>query len=284
MAYRADTLKQVGVLNTAPVTGQAGIWQSDTGPAADEEGNVYAVTGNGIFDAASGAPDYGDSVLKLALTQSGLAIKDHFTPHDQEQLNATDQDLGSSGPLLVPPQSGSQRHLLVVGGKAGVVYVLDRDHLGKFHAGDDKHALSTVRVDGHIFGAPAYWNGHVYLVPENGVLTDFALRHDQLVPVAESAGRFAQPGATPAISANGRKDAIIWVVSTTETGLSERPAVLHALDATDVAHELYSSDQNPARDRAGQARRFVIPLVANGRVYVGTAGEVDVYGLLPLTK
>jgi hypothetical protein len=139
-------------------------------------------------------------------------------------------------------------------------------------------------VDGHIFGAPAYWNGHVYLVPENDVLTDFAVRHDQLVPMAQSNGRFAQTGATPAISANGTRDAIVWVVSTTEPGLTERPAVLHAVDATDVTHQLYSSDQNPARDRAGPARRFVIPLVANGRVYVGTAGAVDVYGLLPFTN
>ena len=54
--------------------------------------------------------------------------------------------------------------------------------------------------------------------------------------------------------------------------------------ATDVAHELYNSEQNPSRDRAGLALRFNIPTVMNGRVYVGAKREVDVYGLLPTAR
>lgn len=286
MAYRADTLQQVALWNAAPLTGYSGIWQSDTGPAADEEGNVYAVTGNGVFDAASGGRDYGDSIVKLALIGGELEVKDYFTPHDQEELNRTDGDLGSGGVILLPQQTGSHAHLLVTGGKGGVVYVLNRNHLGRFHQGDDSNALSTVKVEGHIFGAPAYWNGHVYLQPENDVLTDFSVRNDQLVPAAQSNARLAQPGATPAISANGTKDAIVWIVSTTETGFTERPTVLLAFDGTNVANELYSSDEDSpsVSVSAGRAIRFVIPLVAKGRVYVGTAGQVDVYGLLPTAQ
>ncbi len=280
IAFRADNLKQMGFLNTAPVAGQSGIWQSDTGPASDEDGNLYALTGNGVFDAANGGQDYGDSVIKLGMVSKGLAVKDYFTPRDEAELNRTDGDLGSGGPLLVPQQPGSQKHLLLAAGKSGVVYVLDRDHLGKFHAHDDRNALSTVKVDGHVFSAPAYWNGLVYLLPENGLLDEFVVRNDRLVPFAESNLHPAQPGATPVISANGAQDGIVWVVSTTEPGLSERRAVLQAFSAANVQEELYSSNQNSERDQAGAAVRFVIPLVANGRVYVGTAGEVDVYGLL----
>jgi hypothetical protein len=281
MAYDAHTLKQIAVFNASPGTGFSGIWQGDTGPVADERGNVYVVTGNGVFDAASGGRDYGDSILKLALTRTGLVASDYFTPHDQAELNATDGDLGSGGPILVP-QPGSLRHLLIAGGKSGVLYVLDPDHMGKFHAHDDSGALSEMEVKGRIFGAPAYWNGHLYVHPDEGVLTDFAIRDRRLVPIVQSTSELARAGATPAVSANGTKDGIVWIISSREPGPGNEIAVLHAADGENVSHELYSSAQNPDRDRAGYSRRFVIPLVANGRVYVGTAQEIDVYGLLPL--
>ena len=56
--------------------------------------------------------------------------------------------------------------------------------------------------------------------------------------------------------------------------------MLHAVDASNVAHELYNSEQIPDRDRAGLALRFNIPTIVNGHVYVGAKHEVDVYGLL----
>ena len=61
---------------------------------------------------------------------------------------------------------------------------------------------------------------------------------------------------------------------------STRHAILHAYEAANIAHELYNSAQNEARDRAGIALCFVVPTIANGRVYIGAKGEVDVYGLL----
>jgi hypothetical protein len=61
---------------------------------------------------------------------------------------------------------------------------------------------------------------------------------------------------------------------------NDRPAVLHAFDATDVAKERFNSEQNSGRDRAGMTVRFAIPTVVGGKVFVGTRGRVDVYGLL----
>ncbi len=154
LAYNAHTLKQLAAFNTSPETMESGIWQSDTGPAVDEQGNVFVSTGNGVFKADRGGRDYGDSLLKLHLSSSGLQVNDYFTPFNQAQLSQTDADLGSGGPILIAPE-----RLVVVGGKGGVIYVLDSDRLGKFHLGRDANALQSIPLGKEIKSAPAYWNG-----------------------------------------------------------------------------------------------------------------------------
>ncbi len=282
MAYDARTLRQTGVLNTSPEAAESGIWQSDTGPAVDSSGNIFVATGNGKFDARSGGHDYGDSLLKIATRKSSLNVADYFTPSEEAELNATDGDLGSGGPLIIPEQSGSQAHLVVVGGKGAVIYVVNRDRMGKFVPGKNPHAVQTIKVGGGIMGAPAYWNGHLYYFPSSDVLKDFMVQGDRLSPEPVARGKYkiVDPGATPSISANGAENGIVWVLETKGWQSADRPAVLSAYDARNVANEIYDSEQNAARDRAGTARRFVSPVVANGRVYVATSGEVDVYGLL----
>lgn len=277
MAYDARTLVQVAVFNTSPDAEQSGIWQSDAGPAADEEGNVFVATGNGKFDAAANGRDYGDTVLKLALANGSFFLRDYFTPFNQSELNVNDDDLGSGGPVLLPDR------LLVVAGKGGTIYVVNRDRMGKYQSGKDTHAVQALHVAGTgAFGAPAYWNRHVYFLCSRDVLKDFALENGQLsrVPVARGTARFIDPGATPSVSANGSKDAIVWLLESKGWRSPDRPAVLHAYDATNVANELYNSEQHAGRDRAGMALRFAVPVIVNGRVYVGAKGEVDVYGPL----
>jgi hypothetical protein len=282
IAYDARTLQQAGVFNTSPDDEQSGIWAGDAGPAADADGNVFVATGNGTFDAASkGGRDYGDSVLRLTLTASGLTVADYFTPFDQARLNSADNDLGSGGPVLLPDQPGPHPHLLVVGGKGGTIYVIDRDRMGKFQAADNSHAVQTLPAHDMIFGAAAYWNGHLYYLASNDVLRDYAVRDGQLSLAAQGSVHFIDPGATPTISANGTKDGIVWVIQTKGFQAPDRRSVLHAFEAANVAHELYNSGQNSDRDWAGRTLRFTIPTVANGRVYVGTKNEVDVFGLLP---
>jgi hypothetical protein len=83
------------------------------------------------------------------------------------------------------------------------------------------------------------------------------------------------------VLANGDRNGIVWTIDTRNWQIiPEKLAVLHAYDGLDVSHELYNSEQESDRDRAGISVRFTIPTVSNGRVYVGTRGEVDVYGLL----
>jgi hypothetical protein len=278
MAYDPQTLAQKAVLNVNPDGSEAGIWLSDTGPAVDSEGNLYVPTGNGTFDATSGGRDYGDSVLKL--DGSSLAIRDYFTPFDQEAILAGDSDVGSSGPTLLPDQPGPHRHLLLQPTKHSVLYVLDRDQMGEFHP--DRDAIAQrIPLAGAGLGAMAYWNGRAFFAASDDHLRSYAVKNGKLIPGESSTVKFVTSGATPSISADGNKNAIVWAISTkTWNGPDTTHAVLYAFDATKLGPPLYTSEQNSQRDRAAMATRFVIPVVVNGRVYFSARGEVEVYGLL----
>ena len=275
MAYDAATLKQTAALNVSPNGREAGIWQSDNGPAADGAGHVYVATGNGTFDASKGGPNYGDSLLRVTLSGGALHVDDFFTPPNQADLSDQDLDFGSGGPVLLADRAGAP--LILAGGKDGKLRVLDPNHLGR-GAADARQVLS---FKGGIYSAAAFWNGRVYLLASNSPLQAFTVSDGRLSeqPVDAGAESFPNPGATPAISANGIRDGIVWVVQTKVwNDRSNRPAILHAFDAMHLSRELFSSETNAGRDRAGAATRFAVPTVANGRVYVGAKGEVDVYG------
>jgi hypothetical protein len=280
MAYDPQTLKQRAVLNVTPDGSEGGIWLSDAGPAADSAGNLFVPTGNGTFDAASGGRDYGDTVLKLGLQGSSLAIRDYYTPHEQERISAADADVGSSGPLLLPDQSGPHRHLLLQPTKDSTIYVIDRDQMGKFQP--EKDALvGMIRTAGGGYGAMAYWNGQVFFAVSDDTLRGYSVQNGQLVSNGSTSTKFPNPGASPTISADGNRNAIVWAIATkTWNGPDNKPAVLYAFDATKLGEPVYTSEQNSKRDRAALAARFVIPIVVNGRVYFGARDEVEVYGLL----
>ena len=278
MSYDTQTLAQKSVLNVNPDGTEAGIWLSDTGPAVDAEGNLYVPTGNGTFDAANGGRDYGDSVLKL--DGSTLAIRDYFTPHDQQRISEADNDVGSSGPTLVPDQPGPHPHLLLQPTKDSTIYVIDRDNMGKYHPDSDA-LLQMIKISGSGLGAIAYFNGHAFFATSDDFLRDYVIKNGRLALHATSRTKFVDPGATPSISADGNKNAIVWAIATkTWNGPDTKHAVVYAFDATKLGEPIYNSEQNSQRDRAALATRFVIPIVVNGRVYFGTRSEVEVYGLV----
>jgi hypothetical protein len=276
MAYDAGTLAQTATFNTSPQSQASGIWQADNGPALDPSGYVYVVTGNGKYDVDDLGHDYGDSALKLRLSNNQLIVADHFTPANQALLNSTDLDFGSGGPIVIP-DSSSDAHLLIAGGKDGVLYALNRDRMHP--------SVNSVKLNGGIYASPAYWNGHLFILATDDTLKDYSLKNGRLsdAPVAVGSKTFPNPGATPAVSANGTRNGIVWLLQTKVWNAyrSQQSTVLYAFDAANIAHEIYNSEQNPQRDRAGQTLRFTIPTIANGRVYVATKREIDVYGLLP---
>jgi len=164
--------------------------------------------------------------------------------------------------------------------KDSTIYVIDRDNMGKFHRDTDA-LVEMIKMPGGGYGAMAYWNGHAYFAASDDYLREYTIRNGELVLHASSKNKFENPGATPSISADGKKNAIIWAISTkTWNGADTRPAVLYAFDAVKLGEPIYTSEQNSQRDRAALATRFVIPVVVNGRVYFSTRGEVEVYGLL----
>jgi len=199
-------------------------------------------------------------------------------------LNAADADVGSSGPLLLPDQPGPHPHLLLQPGKDGSIYVLDRDHMGKYQRGQDAIVQKLQMSDGG-YGAMAFWQGHIFFACSDDFLRDYRVADGSVrLNATSKAPKFENPGASPSVSADGAKNAIVWAVATKTWNGRDRPAILCAFDANDISHPIYSSEENSARDRAALSTRFVIPVVVNGHVYIGARGEVDMYGLLPAAK
>jgi hypothetical protein len=293
-AYDAATFAQKAVYVTTPNGGLGGFWMSGTGVSADANGNIFIATGNGTFDNTTSVVDTGDSILKLVIANQSFTLLDYFTPQNQAALGTppNDADLGSGGVLLLPDQPGQFPHILVEAGKEGKVYVVNRDQMttGNSHycsgcASDteiiEETAANTV---GGIFDGPAYWNSTVYFSGVNHGLTAIPIANGRPDFTHISAGSpfLDFPGAGISISSNGvtAGTGIVWSISAAAFD-TPGPALLLAYDATNVLTVLYTSAQNAARDSAGNAVKFAVPTVANGKVYVGTSTEVDVYGLLP---
>ena len=284
LGYNASTLQRAMVFNTAPVGGEGAIWQSGCGPAADASGNIYFNTGNGPFDVNTGGVDYGDSIVKL---NSAGTVLDYFTPYNQATLDATDSDVGSSGLVLLPDQTGTYAHVLIGAGKQGVIYSVNRDGMGKYNASSNQNiqSLAGLSTSG-LFGSPAYWNGNVYFAAWNDYLRAFQVSNGAVALTSHSSVTLAFPGATPSVSSNGTSNGIVWIIQENvpnDTVITNPPtAVLRAYDATNLANELYDSTQAAGnRDAAGGAVKFAVPTVANGKVYVGNSNQITVYGLLP---
>jgi hypothetical protein len=280
MGYDESTLAQTAAYTVTANGAEGGIWQSGGAPAADSNGNIFVETGNGTFDAGTGGTDYGESYLKLS---PSLTVEDYFTPFDWANLNDADLDVGSGGPVLLPEQTGQNPHLLVGAGKDGEVFLLDRDQMGEYSPYGNQVVQDLPPNTVPTFHAmPAYWENNLYFVGVGGTLNSFRLTNGLLspTPVSQSLITFPYPGAVTSTSSNGSADGILWLLETGNYS-SGLPDVLHAFDAANVAHELYNTSQNPSRDMAGAAVKFGVPTVANGKVYVATHTELDVYGLLP---
>ena len=272
-----QTLSRSAVFCATPNGGRAGVWQGGCGPASDASGAIYFATGNGSFSPATS--NYGDAFVKLTQGANSLTVASYFTPSNQAALDSVDADLGSGGLLVLPDQPGTQPHVMVGCGKEGKIYLVNRDSLGGYGAVDN--VLQEIGgANNGIWGVPAYWNSHVFFGSQGDSLKSFTLANGQLStsPDSRSAAAFGYPGATPVVSANGNANGIVWALNLGSYG-SDGPAVLHAYDATNLANELYNSSQAGSRDLMGQAIKFAVPTVANGKVYVGTGTELDVFGL-----
>jgi len=300
MAYDATSLQQTAIFNTTPDGIRGGVWQSGSGLAADSAGYIYASTGDGPFDADSGGPDYGDSLLKL---DGDLNVIDYFTPMEQACRLTNDFDLSASGPVVIPSQGGKYPDEVIESGKGGApcdpsglapIYVINRDNMGKYNASADNVIQEVSGAPIGFWSSPTYWRegttAAIYYAGQSapmGVgdyLKMYTISKDLLstTPVSQSSNVFPI-GATPSASGNGNTNGIIWATLRQEAlGLTpgQLPAILYAYDATNLANMLYNSSQNAPRDTGGCANKFQVPVVVNSKVYVATQNTLDVFGLL----
>jgi hypothetical protein len=291
IAYDANTLAQTAVLNLTPNGTQGSIWDV-AGLALDSTGAFYTLLGNGIFDTtltSGGFPmsqDYGNAAVRLSLTGTTFAVTDYFTSWDTTAESQGDIDLGSGSPLLIPDQvdgAGATRHLMLAAGKDTNLYLLDRDHMGKYNgnvaSSDAIYQALPGALSSGVFSAPVYFNGSLYFADFGGTLKQFKFNAARLpaTPTSQSIAAFAYPGASPSISANGSSNAILWAAESHE-GIA---AVLHAYNPADLSVEYYNSNQAAGgRDAFGNGNKYITPVVANGKVFIGTPSGVAVFGLL----
>jgi hypothetical protein len=263
--------------------------------------------------------DYGDSVLRLSAlsgsTPNGanLQLDGWFTAGDQLSDAEYDADLGSGAPVLLPDQTVGPPHLLVQLGKDGFVYLIDRDSMGQYQSSDNQ-IQQSFQVVGGFWGTPAFWQNNLYFAGAYAGATDNLKQVSfnattglfNTVPLLPYSGElFGFPGVSPSVSSQGAENGIVWAVDAGLYGYASPnaplvngqpfncyvspvpapctgPAVLHAYSASNLASEYWNSALATGnRDQAGNAVKFVPPTIANGKVYVSTRTEVDVYGLLP---
>ena len=286
-AFNATNVaQQVGVYNATPNGGLGGFWDGGGGPSVDPQGNLYFQTGNGTFDGGTTittSNNYAMSLMKLATT-NGIALVDYFAPFNAVSLSGADQDLGSAAPIILPDSAGSaaHRHLVVGGGKTAPIYLVDRDNMGKFNSSANN---IIQQFNGGPGGdrdiTPAFFNNTLYMIDSNSRIGAYSITNAlfNTTPV-ESPDTYANKGgATVSISANGTSNAIAWAIYNSGGQSPTTPCVLRAYNATNLTQKLYSSDQAGSRDTAGAAVKFIVPTIANGKVYVGAQYSVTVYGL-----
>ncbi|MBV8750897.1 MAG: hypothetical protein JO103_14420 [Candidatus Eremiobacteraeota bacterium] len=316
LAYNATTLAQTGnLLNTTRTNPQnyflGSPWMAGFAPAADAQGNIYFVTGNGPFN---GSTSFAMSVMKVP-PNLDISKATSFTPGTWAQDSSEDDDLASGGAMLLPDQSGAYAHLLVTGGKCRnygdgpcLKYVLNRDRLGGAQATPSPYpngtqppapALWQADTAGGMWGGPAYFattsgqyvlyggglNGYSYMNP---MLSTYALSASPVGLRLLNSASYANGclecrsgGSQPVVSSNGMQPgtAVVWVVQT--PGGAGGTITLYAFNPATMA-TLYQGAAGQWLKGPGttyQGGAMVSPLVANGKVYVPAQEQVTVFGL-----
>ncbi len=290
VGYATSNLTRTAVFNSTPNSGQGGIWQSGRGLASDATGDVYFNTGNATpytsYDASfpvtagnsTTDAQRNDYPMRFVQLNAAGQFLSSYPPANYAALNTQDLDFSSSGPLVIPGHN-----LLVTGGKEGIIYLFSSSNLStplqSFQA-TGTSACNLAAFDGcNQIHDLAFWNNTLYVWGGYDILRAYAFSPStnqfNPTPVSKNTIATQREPASFAISANGNTSGtgIVWAVLPNSS--------LHAFDASNVASELWNSNQNSSRDALPSYPKFTEPTVANGRVYVAThSNQVAVYGLL----
>ncbi|HSZ86046.1 MAG TPA: T9SS type A sorting domain-containing protein [Puia sp.] len=296
IGYDASTLQQKYVYNASPNGGLAGIWMSGQAPAVDDNGFIYLSTGNGTTDIGTDTTDRAESLLKLSTASGNLKVVDYFTPNDYDNLNQQDLDYGVDGVMLIP-----NSNLSLSGSKESYLYLIDDTKMGGMNP-NNTNVLQQLNVnatstdyDKHIHGSPVYYqdnngNEYVYAWAEGGFLKQYPFKRATMLfdtlnkIVGNTTLPEGMPGAMLALSSNGSQQGagILWGSHPINGDANHGtvPGILQAFDATNVQHELWNSNMSGKRDSVGNFAKFVVPTIANGKVYLATfSNKLNVYGL-----
>lgn len=300
LRYDAKTLKPLDgqILNKRYKPAEpyylTSIWQSGFAPAADASGDLFFATGNS--DPSN--PSYSsfnkpESIVHLSGDLSTLL--DSFTTYNYFKLDQEDSDMGSGGLLVLPDQPGSIPHLAVAGGKGGRFFLLNRDNLGGYTPGGPDKVLQVVKM-GRCWCGPAYFIGadglpYVLSGGGNGV-TSWQLQTGSTPQLVEETSTGSNSvnglpdngGVIPVVSSNGTKPetAIVWFVQKPATSSDQdpgTPVTLMAYSASDLTQQLFST-QAGTWTHASNSNANIVPTVSNGRVYIGSNKQLQIFGLL----
>ncbi len=220
---------------TLPTQREGGFW-APPGAVVAPNGDLFLASGN---SSSSGAYDYGNSVVRLSST---LRLVDSWAPKDWTAMNASDADIGSTSPVLLP---GSRIFQI---GKQGIGYLLDAGHLGgigaELHSGD-------VCGGAGVFGGVAH-DGNTMFVPCTDGVVEVTVQGDSFTTGWNAAT--SSPG--PPVVANGA----VWTVATSSGDL--------------VAVDRVSGRTLTSQHIGSVPSRFTSPAVGGGRVVVAAARSV----------
>jgi hypothetical protein len=261
------------------------IWMSGYGLATDDSGNILFVTGNSDGHTYDGVSNIQESVVKVSSDLT--TVLDLFTPKNQIALDAADNDFGAGGVLVLPDQPGSTPHLAVAAGKTGAMFLMNEDHLGGFSTLKN-NVLGTYQIG-------ACWCGESYFIdPKDGIARVVSSGNSNVEiwkvhtsPTPSLTHLATSPavingqngGFFTSVSSNGKANPIIWALG--------RPA-----SPTDTTVFLYAFDPDSSgspikqlfQGAAGSWPNFSgdsnqVPVVANGKVYVGANQSLEIFGL-----
>jgi hypothetical protein len=317
-AFQADDLSvRLTSWESSPNTRHGGVWQAARGLAADRFGNLFIVTGDGEWN---GTTDFGNSVVELhsrtltvenyftpsnwqALFEGDIDLGANgvtLMPGTNLALTGGKQgvvyllDRSNLGGLQTNPTTDDsatdnssghyfQGHWNFSG------FLKPEKGLVPVQSFQASHGCGFTNCGQHL--STAYWANrfHPYLfVWDKGDILrawpfDQAFRRFRTNDSTVGPVQVNDTGGI-VVTSDGSKPrtGIVWAYTASQSPFTEAvPGTLRAFDATDVTKEIYNSDQNATRDATGDFVKFLSPVIANGRVYVGNqSGTMEVYGLL----
>jgi len=256
LGYNATNLAQVSAFNASATGSQAAVWSGGMAPAADTNGNIYIMTGNGSFD---GVNNFGESMVKLS---GSLSVLDYATPSNWSTLNSGDTDFGSGGVVLLPT------HYAVGIGKDGILYLADVNNMG--HVGNFVQGFQAQSSGDTVGKSPVYWQGptaqYLYVLHSNSKTKSFQFTGTNFIttPVGTAAYSMNDRCGGLSLSANGTTNGVLWEVGSDSN--------LRAYDAVNFPNLLWSGS-------VGTYVKMTCPTIANGKVYLGTTTYLGVWGL-----